>query len=197
MKILRDIRRFVLCKSAEGNHREVREYVTENLDALACALRVPTDTLLTALQSECDNGALCTKLLETLRRAEVILRRDRRETRMLAAQALADALARSTFWCSDRVEIDMPSLFAAVLTHRDDLLVFDFDDGTVVAVYQAPLLDLSKIARVRVDLSGWVDRGGLHLRWGKAGGINLRPQHDPDARKIFVRLPSNPEERAA
>ena len=56
----------------------------------------------------------------------------------------------------------MPSLFASALSRRDDMLVFTGEAFTV-AVYQAPLLDLAKIARVRADLSGWVDRDGLHL----------------------------------
>jgi hypothetical protein len=128
MTALRDFRRFILCKSTEGNHREVREYVTENLDALARALCVPTDTIMTALESERDDSAICAKLLETLRRAEAILRQARRERRMRAAQGSADALASAVVWRGDRAEIDMVSLLASALTHRDDLLVFAFDD---------------------------------------------------------------------
>ena len=53
----------------------------------------------------------------------------------------------------------------------------------------APLLDLSKIARARTDLTGFVDKHGIHLRW-KTGGLNLRPQDDAKAERIFVHLPA-------
>jgi hypothetical protein len=197
MNVLRDLRRFILCKSAEGNHAEVRAYIVENLDALAKALCVPTDTIMTALEGEHDDGALCTKLLETLRRSDAILRDDRRERRMRTAQASANTLASAVIWKGERACLDMPSLFASALTRRDDMLVFAFDDRTTVAVYQAPLLDLAQIARVRADLSGWVDRDGLHLRWGRAGGLNLRPQHDANARQVILRLSSKAAARAA
>ena len=188
MRVLRDLRRFILCKSAEGNHAEVRAYIIENLDALARALHVPTDTVMHAVESETDDGALCTRLLETLRRSEAILREARRDGRLRSAQASADALASVVVWQGDRALIDMPSLFASALSRRDDLLVFTCDEFTV-AVYQAPLLDLSKIARVRADLSGWVDRDGVHLRWGRGrGGLDLLPQRDPEACKVIVAL---------
>jgi len=56
--------------------------------------------------------------------------------------------------------------------------------------HEVPLLDLAKIHRVRDDLSGFVDADGLHLRWGKGGGLNLRPQQDADASKIILRMPA-------
>lgn len=189
MKILRDLRRFILCKSAEGNHAEVRAYVVENLDALASALHVPTETVMNAVESEPDDAALCTRLLETLRRSEATLRNARRDARLRAAQGSADALANVVLWQGDRARIDMPFLFASALTRRDDMLVFTCEAFTV-AVYQAPLLDLAKLARLRADLSGWVDADGVHLRWGRAGGLDLRPQRDPEACKVIVALPS-------
>jgi hypothetical protein len=187
MRVLRELRRFILIKSAEGAHAEVRAYVVENLDALARALHVPTDTIMNAVECERDDGALCTKLLETLRRSEALLRTAGREARRRAAQASADALASVVVWRGEQAHIDMPSLFASALTRRDDMLVFTCDEFTV-SVHQAPLLDLAKIARVRADLSGWVDADGLHLRWGRAGGLNLRPQNDADACKLVLRL---------
>jgi hypothetical protein len=197
MKALRDLRRFILCKSAEGAHAEVRAYVTENLDTLARAFHVPVETLMNAVEGERDGGSVCTKLLETLRQSEAILRHDRRERRMRAAQASAEALASAVVWRGERAYVDMPSLLASALTRRDDMLAFAFDDDTTVAVYQSPLLDLAKIARVRDDLSGWVDRDGLHLRWGRAGGLNLRPQEDADARKVMLCLTAKAAARAA
>jgi len=57
-----------------------------------------------------------------------------------------------------------------------------------VSVPMALLLDLSRIARVRADLAGYVDRHGLHLRW-RSGGLNLRSQENPKAEKIMVHMP--------
>jgi hypothetical protein len=188
MKELRDLRRFVLAKSAEGSHAEVRSHIVENVHSLARAFRVSVDTLTNAVESEKDDGVLCSKLLETLRRSEAVLRDAHRSSRLHTAQASANVLASAVTWKDDKAYIDIPSVFASTLTRRDDLLVFTCEAFTV-AVYQAPLLDLAKIARVRKDVSGWVDRDGLHLRWGHAGAINLRPQQDPEAAKVVVTLP--------
>jgi hypothetical protein len=82
----------------------------------------------------------------------------------------------------------MPSLLSSALTRRQDILVFAGEDFTV-GIPMAPLLDLSKIARVRADLAGFVDRHGLHLRW-KTGALNLRSQVNEKASRIFVHLPT-------
>jgi hypothetical protein len=189
MKVLRDLRRFILTKSAEGNHAEVRSYITENIDAVACAFHVPAETIMGALESVPDDAALAAKFLETTQRAEALLRQHSRDIRARSAQASAEALASAVQWQGDRAHVDVPSLFSSALTRRDDLLVFTCDAFTV-SVYMAPLLDLARLQRVREDVSGWVDKDGLHLRWGRGGGgLNLRPQQDPDAAKVVLSLP--------
>jgi|CZKU01.1.fsa_nt_gi hypothetical protein len=188
MKTLRDLRRFILAKSAEGNHAEVRAYLVDNLDAVARAFHVSAETIISAVESERDDAALVCKLLETLRRTEALVRKCQRENRRRSAQASADALSTVVQWKGERAHVDLPSLFASALTRRDDLLVFTCEAFTV-AVHMAPLLDLARIHRVRDDLSGWVDAQGLHLRWGRGGGLNLRPQEDPDAVRVILHLP--------
>lgn len=196
MKALRDLRRFVLVKSAEGNQSEIRLYVTQNLQRLSSAFHVKPQTLLTATASIKDDGALACKLLETIMRAEGIIRQQRKESRALAAQASATALASCVQWDGERALIDMPSLVSSALTRRNDLLVFTCEGEFTVGVYMAPLLDLAKIARARDDLSGFVDRDGLHLRW-RTGGLNLFPQQDAKAERIVVQLPPMPAVIAA
>jgi hypothetical protein len=190
MKTLRDLRRFILAKSTEGNQAEIRAHVSDNLDAVASAFHVSAETIVGALESVYDDAALATQLLETIRRAEVVLREHRRDSRTRSAQASAEALATAVQWQGDRAHVDMPSLFASALTRRDDLLVFTCEDVFTVGVYMAPLLDLAKIHRVQGGVSGWVDAEGLHLRWGRAGGLHLRPQEDADAAKVILALPS-------
>ena len=189
MKTLRDLRRFILARSAEGNQSDVRSYVADNVHEVARAFHVSVETIASALESvPHDDAALASKLLETIRRAEALVRRHQRESRRRSAQASADALSSATRWKDDRAQLDLPSLLSSALTRRDDLLVFQCDTFTV-AVHMAPLLDLAKVHRVRHDLSGWVDATGLQLRWGRGGGLNLRPQDDPSAARVILHLP--------
>ncbi len=195
MKALRDLRRFILIKSAEGNQAEIRDYLSDNLQRLSVAFHVPPHVLIDAVEGVKDDGALATRFLETIMRAEALIRQTRKQTRARAAQASADALGAAVEWRGDQALVDMPSLLASTLTRRSDLLVFTCNQFTV-GVYMAPLLDLSKIARARVDLSGYVDRNGCHLRW-RTGGLNLLSQEDAQAEKIIVHLPPMPAVIAA
>lgn len=195
MKALRDLRKFILIKSAEGHQREIRHYVADNLQRLSIAFRVPPRVLIDAVQGTRDDGALACKFLETILRAEGLIRQQRKEARARAAQASADALASCVQWKNERAMIDKPSLLSSALTRRNDLLVFTCEQFTV-GVYMAPLMDLARIARARSDLTGWVDSKAVHLRW-RTGGLNLFPQIDPKAEKIIVHLPPMPAVIAA
>ena len=188
MKTLRDLRRFILAKSAEGNQAEVRSYLVDNVQEVARVFHVSAETILSAVESERDDATLAYKLLETLRRTEASVRKCQRVSRRRSAQASADVLSSAIQWKDDRALVDLPALLSSALTRRDDLLVFTCEAFTV-AVHMAPLLDLAKIHRVRGDLSGWVDAQGLHLRWGRGGGLNLRHQEDADAARVTLHLP--------
>lgn len=187
MKALRGLKKFILVKCADGNEPEIREYVMSNLDSIAHAFHVPADTIMNALESVQDDRALAERFLETIMKSEMVLRKARRERRAKGAQESADILAASVKWTGDKAIIDMPSILASTLTRRQDMLVFMGEDFTV-SIPMALLLDLSRIARVRADLTGYVDRHGLHLRW-RSGGLDLRPQENPKAEKIIVHLP--------
>lgn len=187
MRALRDLRKFILMKCAEGNPSEVRAYVVQNIDTIAYSFKVSAARIMDAVESTTDDRALAERLLETIMRAEMILRKARKERRAKMAQQSADILAASVRWSGDRAIIDLPSLLASALTRRQDMLVFTGEDFTV-GIPMALLLDLSRIARVRADISGVVDREGLKLRW-KSGGLNLRSQDNPKAEKIIVHLP--------
>src|ERR1700730_3062788 len=51
MKAPRDLRRFILIKSAEGNQAEIRSYVTHHLQPLSLAFHVEPQTLVDAMAS--------------------------------------------------------------------------------------------------------------------------------------------------
>lgn len=142
---------------------------------------------MTLVESTQYERALAERLLETILRAETVLRKDRKDRRASTAQAAAATLASTVRWQGEKALVDMPCLLASALTRRQDMLVFTGDDFTV-SIPMAPLLDLSRIARARVDLTGFVDRDGIHLRW-RTGGLNLRSQVDPKAEKVIVHLP--------
>lgn len=189
MKALRDLRKFILFKAAEGRHAEVRAYVIQNIDSLAKAFSVPATTIMDAVEGVHDDNALACKMLETIMRAEHILRKTRRDNRARAAQASADVLAKTVRWEGERAVLDMPSLLSSALTRRDDLFVFLGEDFSV-AISQAPLHDLATLQRVRADLTGFVDREGLHLCW-RHGGLNLLPQRETSliADRVLFCLP--------
>ncbi len=192
MKALRDLRKFILFKCAEGSQADIRAYVVENIDSLAKAFCVPATTIMDCVEGVRDDNALACKMLETIMRAEHILRKTRRENRARAAQTSADVLAKTIRWEGERAVLDMPSLLSSALTRRDDLFVFLGEDFSV-AISQAPLLDLAKLQRVRSDLTGFVDKDGLHLRW-RTGGLNLLPQKETSLKtdRILLFLPPMP-----
>lgn len=196
MKALRDLRKFILIKSAEGRQKEVRDFIAANLQRLALAFRVPAQTLIDAIEVTQNDEVLAYRMLEAVIRAEGFVRKQRREKRMLAAQESAHVLARAVTWRGDRAIVDMPALLASTLTGRNDLLVFTCGEDFTVSVYMALLLDLAKVSRARIDLTGWVDRHGLHLRW-RTGGLNLRSQNDEKASRIVLLLPPMPSVVAA
>lgn len=194
MKILREFRRFILIKSVQGRHADIRSHVFDHIAKLALGFHVSPQTIVDAVDGTSDDQTLALRLLETTLRAEDLLRQQREEDRTKAAQRSANLLAATTQWKGDRAHIDMPYLLSS-LTRRHDLLLFIADQFTV-SVSMALLLDLAKTARVRADLTGFVDAEGLHLRW-ETGGLDLRSQSDPKANMIVVCLPPMPAVAAA
>jgi hypothetical protein len=183
MRMLRDLRRHILVACAEGEHGEIRTYVGEHLPELARALRVEPEKLAQTIEELRDDGALATRLLDMATRAEALHRAYRRTLRLLDAQAAADRLGTTVQWRGDAAHLDVVSLLATSLTRRQDVLMFISEDF-VTSVPMASLLDLSHIARVRADLTGFVTREALHLRW-RSGALNL-VSHELNKRKVIT-----------
>lgn len=188
MRALRELRRFILVKSAEGNESEIRCYIIEHVESLARSFHVPVRVIIDAVQGVKEDHSLATKFLETIVRAEGLLRQKRKEDRGRSAQASAEAIGSMAEWDGSRAKVDILSLLSSALTRRNDLMVFAFDGGSI-GVHQSVLFDLAKLKRA--DLSAFVDSDGLHVRW-RTGGLNLYPQSDPRAEKVVVPLPAMP-----
>ncbi len=188
MRALRELRRFILVKSSEGNESEIRCYIIENVESLARTFHVPVRVIIDAVQGVKDDHSLATKFLETIVRAEGLLRQKRKETRTRSAQASAEAIGSMAEWDGSRVKVDILSLLSSALTRRNDLMVFAFDGGSI-GVHQSVLFDLARLKRR--DLTAFVDAEGLHVRWS-SGGLNLYPQSDSKGERVIVPLPAAP-----
>jgi hypothetical protein len=176
------LRRFI--NASTETPGEIRLYVRENVTELATAFGVEGDAILARIDAVSDDAALAIGLLKLVKTEEASNRAVKRDARAMAAQAAADALAATVTWDGDRASVNIQAVLSQALTKRGDLLVFTCDD-VMVEIPQARLLDLARLRRH--DLSGFVDAGGLHVRW-PSGGLNLRSQPDPHADRIVLRL---------
>lgn len=186
MKILRDLRRFVLAKDNDDERHEIRSYVLENVDTIASAFGVTGEAIKNGLDKVEDDAALARRLITEVKRIDASGREQRVERRAQAAQSSAEVLAGVARWNGDAAHFDLISVLASVLTRPQDLLVFTADAFTV-AIFMAPLMNLSRLDRT--DLTAFVDAKGLHIRWER-GGLNLRPQTDPSAERVTFPLPA-------
>ncbi len=186
MKILRDLRRFVLAKDNDDERHEIRSYVVEHIDSIATAFGVTIEAIGLGLDKEEDDAALARRLLAEVKRLQASGRELRVERRAQASQSSAEVLASVALWNGDAAHFDLISVLASVLTRPQDLLVFTSDAFTV-AIFMAPLMNLSRLDRT--DLTAFVDAKGLHIRWER-GGLNLRPQTDPSADRVTFPLPA-------
>lgn len=193
MRTLRELRRFILIKSAEGNTHEVRLYIGENVESVARAFHVPVRVILDAVQGVKDDDALATKFLETIVRAESLLRTRRKENRARAARESAQNIGSVARWDGEKVWVDILCLLASALTRRNDVMIFS-GDGFEVGVRQSLLFDLARLKRR--DLSAFVDANGLHVVWD-SGRLNFYPHPPSNSDRVVVPLPAMPAERAA
>ena len=120
---------------------------------------------------------------------------DRRRSRRLhGAQASADALGTFAFWKHGCAHFDLVSAIASVITRPQDLLVFIGERGFEVCVPMRILIGLERLRRN--DLTAYVDREGLHLRWC-GGSLLIESKPDRGATRIYFPLPSRKPVAAA
>jgi hypothetical protein len=105
---------------------------------------------------------------------------ERRRDRSLAAAERLGATAR---WTDLGAELDMNLLLGELLADRTKKwIAFTADHGAQAVIPRHLLAAAAPLRRVHLDLAGWVDLHGLHVRWkGGRGGYNWR-SHEVDAR---------------
>lgn len=184
MKALVDLRRFINTKNNDFEREEIRAYLLDNASELAIAFGVSLQAFQEAITRVDDDVELSIRVLDGIRRASKSERSHKYEQKVKSAQQSAEILGAVAFWRGNRAEVDVPSLLSCALTRRDDLLVF-VSDTFAMGIRMAPLFDLKKLNRM--DLTGWVDMRGLHVRWS-SGGLNFVPAMDPHAQRIIVPL---------
>lgn len=184
MRVLNDLRRFINAKNNDEERAEIRAYLLENAEELSKAFGVSFDAFREAITRVDDDVELSIRMLDGIRSASKDQRSQQYEKLLRSAQQSAEILGAVACWRDQRAEIDVPSLLSCALTRRADMLVF-VADKFAVGIRMAPLFDLRKLGRM--DLTGWVDAKGLHVRWS-TGGLNLVPSLDPHAARIIVPL---------
>lgn len=184
MRALNDLRRFINAKNNDEERTEIRAYLLENAEELSEAFGVSLDAFRAAVAKVEDDVELSIRMLDGIRSASKDQRSQKYETLVKSAQQSAEILGAVSSWRGERAEIDVPSLLSCALTRRADMLVF-VSDKFAVGIRMAPLFDLRKLGRL--DLTGWVDAKGLHVRWS-TGGLNFVPSLDPHASRIIVPL---------
>lgn len=131
---------------------------------LAAVHSVPDERLVPDLQAR----------LRELREAERAHAVERGTS--LAVQAAA-RLAHTARWLDDRVVVDTRVLLGDLLAARDTkYLRFELDGGADVVIARSSLANCRMLERTFLDVAGWIDGDGVHLRWRAGrGGINWKP----------------------
>ena len=184
MRALNNLRRFINANNTGEERAEIRTYLVQNDAELSEAFGVSVNAFREAVSKVEDDVELSIRMLDGIRIAAKDQRRRRYEALVESAQQSAEILGAVASWRGDHAEVDVTSLLSCALTRRDDVLVF-VSDGFDVGIRMAPLFDVRKLGRV--DLAGWVDVKGLHVRWS-TGGLNFYPTTDPHATRIIVPL---------
>lgn len=152
---------------------ELRAYMTENAAEVAGVLEIEVSVVTGALERIVGDTALARAVQKQITAVRDGNRGAKVAARLLAAQSSADALSTvsSVPPNGERIDLDVPSLFASCLTGPKDLLVF-MTDVLRVTIPMGLLLQVGKLDLP--GLTGWVDGEGLHLRYGGRGGYNFR-----------------------
>ena len=153
---------------------ELRAYMTENAAEVASVLEIEVSVVTGALERIVEDAALARAVMKQITAVRDGNRGAKVAARLLAAQSSADALSTvsSVPPSGERIDLDVPSLFASCLTGPKDLLVF-MTDVLRVTIPMGLLLQVGKMDLP--GLTGWVDAAGMHLRYGERGGYNFRP----------------------
>ena len=110
------------------------------------------------------------------RRREMDRERQALEDSELAMRA-ATMLGRTVRWTEHGAVLDTDLLLGDVLADRGKKYIAFKGEGFTTAVERDTLARTASLRRVFIDVAGYVDAEGLHVRWrGGRGGYNWKPQ---------------------
>lgn len=163
----------VLAKNDATPASEIRAHVAENAAELADDFGLDVDGVLAKLEAF-DDAALARKTLASIKVARKRLSTARASDRLEAAQKAADAIGAAAAMRPDgSADVDLGALLEALST-RDDRFVFELGPFSST-VPMAPLFALRADTAKSWRNGAWafVDGRGLHVRWGRAGRLDL------------------------
>jgi len=170
MKPLNGLQSFI--QSNRHEPAAIRLYVEENGPELAEDFGVALDSMLSTVAGLSDDS-LAGKLLAEIQRVKRLGTASRLAEKLRDAQTAADTVGQSAVWNNGSADIDLGALLEAATSSAE---VFEFEgDGVWIQVPMAQLLEFRSVTSKawRKDAWAFVDSRGLHLRWGKAGGLNI------------------------
>lgn len=180
------LRLYSLARSGEDNLGHFLRERPELVHHLGAALDLHRDDAEIALQ-------LAPAVGRYKRRAGRAQAEERAERAARAVQQLV-ATARHRH---ELVELDADLLLADVLADASRKYISFEMPGARIPVYRHALAKARVPLRGFIDLAGYVDERGLHLRWrGGRGGLDFRPQAEQrDAEVLHVDLRPAPPVR--
>lgn len=146
-----------------------------------------------------DDAALALALAPAVGRHKAYTTRANLAERAARADRAAAQLVASARHERDRVVLDVDLLFGDLLAGRQKYIALDLGPARI-PVLRHVLVRARGALRGFLDLSAFVDEGGLHLVWRAGrGGLNLRPQpEERGASALHVDLrPRMPMRRAS
>jgi hypothetical protein len=171
----------LLVRAPEPGTTNLGEFVADHASELAQVLDMDARWLeaVRATDDE-DVVARVRQFLGRARDQHVQQDLDRRRQHSLAAAERLGATAR---WTDLGVELDVDVLLGELLADRTRKWVaFTMDQGVATIVPRHLIAATVPLRRIHLDLAGWIDPQGLHLRWkGGRGGYNWR-SHEVHAR---------------
>ncbi len=189
MKNLRELQRYVSIQHRDERDDEVRAFMSENAELVAGLFGVPVTTIENAIATLPDDADLVRKTLNTIKSKIEKTREAKAENRVSTAQASATALGSVAYWIDDQAHFDLQSVLASCLTKPKELLVFSSPDGFEVVISMAPMIALGRLERD--DMTAYVDRHGVHVRWLPKGALNFVHQLHPEpAPRVIISLPA-------
>jgi hypothetical protein len=170
-----------MARAPEPGTTNLGEFVADHAGELAQVLGIDARWLEAARATDDEDVApRIRQLLARARDHQVQQDLGRRRQRSLEA---AERLGASATWTDLGAELDMDLLLGELLADRTKKWVaFTADHGAQAVIPRYLLAATAPLRRVHLDLAGWVDLHGLHVRWkGGRGGYNWR-SHEVDAR---------------